>query len=114
MPQPQGWSQTLFMPPYSSLDSDVGHLGSAAGVHGRTQLAAIAEGVEEAAVARGAWVTARYLVSQTGLVQSYTATRGAWFASFWIEHLQGCRSMGLQRQIQGPHLPRSKWDGSGT
>lgn len=70
--------------PCPSPDPDVGQLGAAARVHGSTQLAAVAEGVEETAVARGAWVTARYLVSQTGLMQTYTATRGALLAAFQV------------------------------
>lgn len=70
------------MPRYPSPNSDFGQLGSAAGVHGSTQLAAVAEGVEETAVARGTWITAWYLMSQTGLMQPYTATQGAWFTSF--------------------------------
>ena len=67
-----------------SPDPDINQLGAAAGVRGGTQLAAVAEGVEETAIARGARVTAGYLVSQTGFMQPYAATWGAWLASFRI------------------------------
>lgn len=67
-----------------SPDPDVDPLGTAAGVHGSTQLAAVAEGVEETAVARGTWVATWYLVSQTGFMQPYAATRGAWLAALRI------------------------------
>lgn len=59
-------------------------LGAAAEVRGRTQLAAVAKGIEEAAVAGGARVAARYLLSQAGLVQPYTATRRTRLAVLWI------------------------------
>lgn len=59
-------------------------LGAAAEVRGSTQLAAVAKGIEEAAVARGTRVAARHLLSQTGLVQPYTATRRTRFAVLGI------------------------------
>ena len=51
-----------------SPDPDFDQLVAAAGVRGGTQLAAVAEGVEETAVASGARVAAGYLVSQTGFL----------------------------------------------
>lgn len=80
--QPWDWSHPFIGAPQPNPDVD--QLGAAAGVRGGTQLAAVAEGVEETAVASGAWVAAGYLVSQTGFVQPYAATWGAWLASFRI------------------------------
>lgn len=63
---------------------NIRRLGAAAEVRGSTQLAAVAKGIEEAAVARGARVAARYLLSQAGLMKPYTTTRRTRLAVLWI------------------------------